>query len=787
MVNLTENSLHVLKERYLRKNKKGNVVETPEQMFERVVNAICDTPELKNRILNYLKNLDFLPNSPTLMNSGTDMSQLSACFTIEIKDNLKSIFDGVKHTALIFQTGGGVGATFEHIRPKGSIVKSTQGVASGPISFMSNYNIATETIKQGGKRRGAFMAILSVSHPDIFEFIDCKDKGNTLSNMNISVSITDEFMKCVEDDLNWNLFFDGKNYKTVKAKDIFNKLVEHAHYCGDPGVLFIDTINRNNKGEWIEQVNPCSEQPLLPYESCNLGSIKISNFVKDKKIDWNSLKNCIFDVVEFLDLIIDNNNYSDIILEEIPQIKQKTLETRKIGLGLMGWADALIFLNISYNSDEAYNLAEKTMKFIHECAFIKSVELAKTKGSFPKFKEYYLNNDSIPLRNANLTTIAPTGSLSVIANCSSGIEPIYSIVYKRNLKNTIGKDLYEINDMFLKMAKERNFYSEELIEKISNNNGSIQSISEIPEDIRKLFVTAHDISYKEHIMMQSSFQKYTQSGISKTINLPNSATVSDVYNSYIFAWKSGCKGVTVYRDGSKEHQVFTSGDSKDKQVFEASTVENIGDMGGDMGYISKIRPIDDLTIRPDILPALSFTKKTACNTLFFNITHYGRCEKDALESFIDTNGGCLAMRNGIAITISVYQRILETISPEFARRALEIVTQHLIGVSCPACTNKMIMEKQNISKIRHPVDSISCPSALGKVLEFMLTHKIETTIDGVPLKFDDIKANKNIIGLKEKIGSDIDCKKCPECGSQTIRQEGCMNDTCIVCGWGGCI
>lgn len=763
MLNLTENSLHVLKERYLRQDEKGNVIETPEQLFERVSNSICDTPELKERILKRLINLDFLPNSPTLMNAGTNMSQLSACFAIEIKDSLISIFNGVKHTALIFQTGGGVGATFEHIRPKGTRVKSTQGVASGPISFMANYNTVTEAIKQGGKRRGAFMAILNVSHPDIFEFINCKDKGNTLSNMNISVSVTNEFMNAVEKDLDWSLHFnnkgDDKVYKILKAKEIFNMIVQHAHYCGDPGLIFIDTVNKDNKGEWMEQTNPCSEQPLLPYESCNLGSIRLSNFVKDGKIDWISLKDCIFDAIEFLDLVIDNNNYSDIILEEIPQIKQKTLETRKIGLGVMAWADALILLNIQYNSNEAYNLAEEIMKFIHDCAYIKDVELAKSKGAFPKFREYYPENDSIPIRNANLTTIAPTGTISVIADCSSGIEPIYAVVYKRNLKDTIGKDLIEINPIFLRIAKERGFYSDVLIERISNNHGSIQNMVEVPEDIKKIFVTAHDVLFTEHIKMQASFQKYTQSGISKTLNMSNSATIDDVYNAYILAWKSGCKGITVYRDGCKEHQVL----SLSNEVPSLMSAP-----------LPRRRYKDHVAIIREIESACGVTY----NGISFDI--YGQMEDFPINS---GKGGCIASQEAIGRSVSTMLR--NKISPE-------IIIKQYHRVKCNACLTKDEFYVKDEDKHTKFIGIYSCADGISRHMRDYYDTDIEKELiqlqKKVHAKFNVENVNDNL--FEDTINSyknikNESIKRCKECGSINIDNTKC--NTCMDCGASKCI
>lgn len=733
---LTENAIHVLEQRYLRKDLDGNIIETPKQLMDRVANAICDTPELNEKILQHLLNLDFLPNSPTLMNAGTEMSQLSACFVISVEDNLTSIYDGVKHTALIFQTGGGVGATFEHIRPKGAPVKSTQGVASGPISFMHSFNTATETIKQGGKRRGAFMSILSASHPDIKEFVTCKDKGDTLANMNLSVSVPDLFMNAVLTDDYWNLTFGNKIYKTIKAKELFNLIVSHAHFCGDPGLIFIDTINKNNPGPRIESTNPCGEQVLLPNESCNLASIRLTNFIKNNSIDYNSLQSCIENVVEFLDLVIDNNKFP------LPIIKEKTLETRKIGLGIMAWADALIALNIPYNSDNALNLAKELMSFINDTAHTKSIKLANRKEPFPKFNEYYPDNNIPPIRNANLTTIAPTGTISVIADCSSGIEPIFAVAYKRNLKDTIGKDLYEVNPRFLSLIKERNLYSEALMEKITKNHGSIQNIPEIPEDVRKIFLTAHDINYQDHVKMQAAFQKYTDAAVSKTINLTNSATKEDIYNAYILAWKSGCKGITIYRDGSKNQQVLTT----ESPILSLKTAPYPRPRYKD--HIAIIREIE-----------------TGCGVYYNGITfdEYGIMEDFPVNS---GKGGCIPSQEAIGRAVSTMLR--SNISPE-------TIIKQFHRVKCNSC-----LSKDNV-KILSCADGISVQmkdyhnTDLEKEL-VLLQRKIHDT-------FNSNKVDDNL--LTDLNSTPINTAICKSCGSHNISNDKCA--TCIDCGASQCL
>lgn len=780
MVNFSKNAIKILNKRYLLKDEKSNIKETPDEMLVRVANIVCkDNEKLKSKILEMMRDLRFLPNTPTLMNAGTT-NMLSACFVIDVDDTLESIIhDAGWQQAFIHKMGGGVGINFSKLRPKGDLIKRTGGITSGVLGFLEVFNTLSEVIRQGGKRDGANMGLLSISHPEIENWIDAKIGENKFKfrNFNLSVLITDEFMMCVEDDLDWNLVFNNKIYKTIKAKYLFDMICKSAWKCGCPGLVFVDEINRYNplvdKGMRIECTNPCGEQPLYVgnykgdyiAESCNLGSLNLSKYVIDYDNEFNmkGFKEDIEVAVEFLDMIIDANEYP------FEFIDKGTKLTRKIGLGITGLSDCLIKLKLEYGSELALELIKSIMIHLKEVSHKKSEEFGKVKGYYP-----LADITGIYRRNLFTTTIAPTGTIGRLMlghPYSGGIEPPPAIDMSSYIIDS--KVVDGTHPLLVQMLKERakidlhlSKFLDNILERIKKDRKSIQNIEGIPKDIKKLFLVAEEIPIETHIKVQALVQEYTDNAVSKTINMKNESTLDDVAKAFILAWKSKCKGVTIYRDNSK-----------DKQVFESSNV--------DMKNIDELRPIDDLTLRPDILPALSFTKKTACNTLFFNITHYGRCDKDALESFIDTNGGCLAMRNGIAISISVYQRILETISPEFARRALEIVTQHLINVSCPACTNKMIMEKNSKLEIKHPVDSISCPSALGKVLEFMLTHNIETTIDGIPLKYDNIKTDKNII--KSNSNESNKYKKCPDCGSMTIRQEGCMNNICLNCGWGGCV
>ncbi|MEM2806480.1 MAG: adenosylcobalamin-dependent ribonucleoside-diphosphate reductase, partial [Candidatus Bathyarchaeia archaeon] len=537
---LTVNALEVLKKRYLLRDENERIIETPAQMFRRVARAISrvdreygEDPKGSEEIFyRMMARLEFIPNSPTLFNAGTRLGQLSACFVIPIEDSLESIFTAVKNMALIEKSGGGVGFDFSRLRPKGDIVKSTKGVASGPVSFMLVFDAATEVIKAGGRRRGAMMGILRVDHPDILEFITSKQRPGFLSNFNISVAITDEFMETLEKDEDYWLVNPRNNEKTkkLKAREVWELIARSAWASGDPGVVFIDEINRHNPTPEvgrIEATNPCGEQPLLPYESCNLGSINLSRMVEDGEIRWEKLRETVRNAVHFLDNVIDANKYP---LKEIEKI---TKANRKIGLGVMGFADMLIKLRIPYNSQQALELAERLMRFIDEEAHKKSEEIAEKRGSFPNFEKSIWKDKYKAMRNATVTTIAPTGSISIIAGCSSGIEPIFAISFIRNVLD--GTRLFEINPLFEAIAKERGFYDAGILEEIAKT-GSVQKIDKIPEDVRKVFVTALDISPEWHVRMQAAFQKYTDNVVSKTVNMPYEATVEDVRAVFELAW-----------------------------------------------------------------------------------------------------------------------------------------------------------------------------------------------------------------------------------------------------------
>jgi len=560
------NSMLVLEGRYLRKNVDGTVIESTSQMFRRIAKSIAqvekqygkvdrEVTNYENEFYHTMTNLEFLPNSPTLMNAGTMFRQLSACFVLPIEDSIESIFDTLKAAAIIHKTGGGTGFSFSRLRPTRDVVKTTGGIASGAISFAKIYDIATEVMKQGGRRRGANMGTLRVDHPEIMDFIVAKEKEGVLKNFNISIAITDYFMKAVEKDDYFSLVNprNGETVETLRARAIWNLMVMMAWKNGEPGVLFLDTINKHNPTPTfgpIESTNPCGEQPLLPYESCNLGSIDVSKFVTDQgKIDYERLRKTVRLAVRFLDNVIDANVYT------MPEIESVTKGNRKIGLGIMGFADMLIKINIRYDTKEGLETAEKLMKFITSEARQMSIELGEEKGNFPNFHGSVWERQFKTMRNATVTTIAPTGTISIISNCSQGIEPLYAIVYIREIKESLGRSLIEINPLFEKVALKEGFYDDELIKKIARRT-SISEVQEIPERIRNLFVVAHDISAEWHIRIQAAFQKYTDNAVSKTINFPNQATPDDIDEAYRLAYNLECKGVTVYRHGSRERQVL---------------------------------------------------------------------------------------------------------------------------------------------------------------------------------------------------------------------------------------
>jgi ribonucleoside-diphosphate reductase alpha chain len=580
---LSLNTLEVLQKRYLLKDDNKNIVETPAELFRRVAFNIAQAEknfrsaytyeEVEENFYQMMCNLEFMPNSPTLMNAGTRLGQLSACFVIPVEDSIRGIFTALKDMAKIHQTGGGTGFSFSQLRPKDDLVRSTKGEASGPVSFMSIFDQATGVIMQGGRRRGANMGILRCDHPDIVEFIEAKTGKEKFANFNLSVGITDKFMKAVKGDKDFELINPRTKKKTkkVKAKALFDLIVNAAWRTGDPGLVFLDQINRKNPTPYlgrIQATNPCGELPLLSYESCNLASINLAKMVKENSLDWQKLKESIQWGIRFLDDVIEVNKFP------LPQIRKITFANRKIGLGVMGFADMLIKLGISYNSQEAINFAEKLMRFIRKESLSASSKLAKERGVFPNYKKSIYVKNNLRLRNATVNTIAPTGTISIIAGCSSGIEPLFAISFIRNVLS--GAELFGINPLFEEVAKKRGFYQKEILAKVAQY-GSLQNIKEIPRDIKKIFVTSFDVVAQQHLEVQAAFQRHTDNSVSKTINLPADASIEDVRKIYLLAHKLRCKGITIYRYGSKEKQVLSfdyRGKSRSKFLDDLISAES---------------------------------------------------------------------------------------------------------------------------------------------------------------------------------------------------------------------
>jgi len=568
------NALFVLKKRYLLKDDSQNIIESPKELFKRVAKSVSKAEvefrsdyskdEVEEQFFRMMANMEFLPNSPTLMNAGTPIGQLSACFVLPVEDSMEGIFDSLKNMACIHQTGGGCGFDFSHLRPKDDLVSTTKGKASGPLSFMNVFNEATKVIIQGGRRRGANMGILRCDHPDTFDFVEAKLEKDSFSNFNLSVGVTDEFMEAAGKNESFYLINPRtqEKVKSIRAKSLFDLIVYAAWRSGDPGLIFLDEINRHNplpKLGRIEATNPCGEVPLFPYESCNLGSINLSKFVESGDIDWIRLKEAISWAMRFLDDVIEVNKYP------LEKIKEMTLANRKIGLGVMGFADMLIKLGIPYKSEKAEQIATKLMRMFHRVSIKASESLAEERGVFPNYEHSVYFEKGLKLRNATVNTIAPTGTISILANCSSGIEPLFALSYVRRVLS--GAQLFEVHPLFELELQRKGLDSKEIVAN-AGRLGSIQEMKEVPEDLRELFVTAFDILPEEHLKIQAAFQKYTDNSVSKTINLPSEATVEEVRKIYFMAHAMRCKGITVYRYGTKKNQVLSFRSKEEGQYGE---------------------------------------------------------------------------------------------------------------------------------------------------------------------------------------------------------------------------
>lgn len=716
-ISLSENAEVVIKKRYLKKDNSGDIKETIEDLFTRVAKSIAgadaifdsgaDVDKTEKKFLKMLSDMWFLPNSPTLMNAGRRLGQLAACFVLPVEDSMESIFETLKHTAMIHKSGGGTGFSFSRIRPAKDVVLSTAGVSSGPLSFMAVFDGATETVKQGGTRRGANMGVLRVDHPDIEAFIMSKNDHDRLNNFNISVALTDVFMEALKNNADYDLINPrtGKVSRRVSASKIFETIVDSAWQTGEPGIIFIDSINRNNPTPVLgdfEATNPCGEQPLLPYESCTLGSINLSKMITNNQLNLKRLKKTVFDAVHFLDNVIEVNKYP------LTSIEETTKKTRKIGLGVMGFADMLLKMGIAYDSDEAVSQAEKVMSIISQESKNASAALAKKRGNFPAYKKSIFDNVSTPyMRNATTTTIAPTGTISIIAGTSGGIEPVFAVSHERHVLD--GKSLYEMHPLFVKIAKKEKFYSKALASEIASI-GSLQHIDKVPDHIKKLFKISHDISPDWHVKIQAVFQKYTDNAVSKTVNFPADATKEDVEKVYLLAHSHGCKGVTIYRYGSRDRQVLNIGRGKEKP--------------------DKILPRP----RPERTRGLTERISTGCGKLYVTVNYdrEGMCE---VFSQMGKTGGCASSQieaSGRLISLALRSGV-----------KVDAIIKQLIGIRCPQSA------WQNGKQV------LSCPDAIAQILNHITDSNF-------------VEENKTMMGVCPECSSVLSheegCLVCHSCG-----------------------
>ncbi len=765
---LSENAIRVLEKRYLKKDDQGRTIETPEEMFRRVAHAVAqadllygeepDAREVENRFFQMMTRLEMMPNSPTLMNAGRELGQLSACFVLPVGDSMDSIFAAVKDTALIHKSGGGTGFSFSRVRPKNDQVLSTKGVSSGPISFMTVFDAATETIKQGGMRRGANMGVLSVEHPDILEFITCKQDSHRLNNFNLSVALTESFMEAVEADETYALTNPrtGEVTGRLSACEVFDRIVESAWRNGEPGILFMDRINRDNPTPalgTIESTNPCGEQPLLPFESCNLGSLNLARVVgEDGKIDWARLEKNVRSSVHFLDNVIDVNRYP------LEQIAQMSRANRKIGLGVMGFADLLIRLGIPYDSEEAIETGERVMEFIARQAVHSSEDLAEKRGPFPRFEQSIFSDGCrTPRRNATTTTIAPTGTISLISGCSSGIEPLFAVAFVRHVLDD--ERLIEIHPLFEEIARREGFYSEALIEKILAT-GSVRGLEEVPEHWRRVFVTSHDISPEWHIRMQAAFQKHTENSVSKTVNFSAGATQEDVREAFWQAYRLGCKGVTIYRDQSREHQVLRKG--VDRTAAPAGPKEEYGPEE-ESGSEARLTPRP----RPEFMQGITKRMDTSCGALYVTINWDETGRPFEVFTSMGKAGGCASSQSE-AIGRLASLALRSGVDPGQVARQLR-------GISCHLPRG---LGKKRIS---------SCADAVAQALQFFLNGNPQTFAGpaDAPGSYQGPE-DSAYLDISEKDAGILFLRgACPDCQGPLEREGGCA--VCRNCGYSDCL
>ena len=770
---LTDNARVVLQRRYLSKDREGNVLEDPEGMFHRVAHNLSQSETLygatdaqrtavEERFYGVMRRLEFLPNSPTLMNAGRELQQLSACFVLPVEDSLDSIFTKVKETALIHKSGGGTGFAFSRLRPEGDVVGSTGGVASGPVSFINAFDAATDVVKQGGTRRGANMGILHVTHPDVLRFIKSKEDGTHLSNFNISVAVTEDFMVKAEKGEDYDLVNPrtGQVSGRLNAGQVFQQMTELAWRTGDPGIVFLDRINRDNPNPQlgdIESTNPCGEQPLLPYESCNLGSLNLARMVRytadDVEVDWDRMSEVITTAVHMLDCVIDMNDYP------IQEIADMSRRTRRIGLGVMGWSDLLIQMGVRYDSVEALELAREVMKFIQEETYRASCELAASRGPFPEWENSAYNEGpaSLPMRNSAPVTIAPTGTISIIAGASSGIEPLFALSYVRNVMDNTR--LVEGNAFLEAVARHEGFYTPELMERLASV-GSLEDLH-VPEWVKNVFRVSHDIDPRWHVRMQAAFQEYTDNAVSKTINFSHEATVDDVAEAYRSAYTLGCKGITVYRDGSKAEQVLSTGSGSQETADDNLADPNDPDAVKIIGLGSRVP-----RRRPRQIHGITERVRTGHGNMYVTVNMDADGMPFEVFGAMGKAGGCdAALLEAVSRLVSLALRA--GIDPSEVTRQLRGIT------CCPAWDNGVLVG--------------SGPDAVALVLDNIINggDALESAPAGVQLSLaggpTENGSNGHAPGPVYPTGFS---QRCPECNGGVVNQEGCL--TCYSCGWNKC-